>query len=95
VHSDLPLEGWYTDPWERHEARWFSDGKPTNLVRDAGVEGDSPPPDDPPSAVPEEIEAPVWNLKGADLRRVGDDERSAAGYSERACDSLPAYVPSD
>lgn len=27
-------EGWYEDPAERHEYRWFSDGVPTDLVRD-------------------------------------------------------------
>ena len=28
-------EGWYHDPTGRHELRWFSDGTPTKLVRDA------------------------------------------------------------
>ena len=31
-------EGWCTDPFGRHEARWLSFGKPTKLVRDGGVE---------------------------------------------------------
>jgi len=29
-------EGWYSDPYRLHEHRWFSDGKPTALVRDGG-----------------------------------------------------------
>jgi hypothetical protein len=30
-------EGWYQDPANRHEYRWFSDGTPTDLVMDSGV----------------------------------------------------------
>ena len=33
------LEGWYADPLGRHEERWISEGKPTDRVRDGGVEG--------------------------------------------------------
>lgn len=36
------LEGWYTDPYQRHEERWISKGIPTRLVRDLGIEGDDP-----------------------------------------------------
>jgi hypothetical protein len=28
-------EGWYVDPFGSHEARWFSDGVPTGLVRES------------------------------------------------------------
>ena len=45
-------EGWYTDPYGRHEARWFSDGTPTKLVRDRGVESYDKPPDEEPSHKP-------------------------------------------
>jgi len=38
-------EGWYLDPFGVHEARWFSDGTPTSLVRDGEMESR----DDPPS----------------------------------------------
>ena len=38
------IEGWYRDPFKIHEARWFSDGTPTSLVRDAGVESRHEPP---------------------------------------------------
>ena len=31
-------EGWYTDPWGDHDARWISDGVPTKLVRDGSFE---------------------------------------------------------
>ena len=46
-------EGWYTDPYRRHEARWMSDGTPTDLVRDRGVESYDAPPDEEPSQTPE------------------------------------------
>jgi len=65
------LEGWYTDPFGRHEARWMSDGKPTKLVRDDGVEAYDDPPDEPPSQSPTRIEVEV--AAGADdLRRAGE-----------------------
>jgi hypothetical protein len=35
---DQALEGWCTDPYGRHEARWMSQGTPTELVRDGGAE---------------------------------------------------------
>jgi hypothetical protein len=39
------IEGWYLDPFGVHEARWFSDGAPTALVRDKdGAESNEAPP---------------------------------------------------
>jgi hypothetical protein len=43
----LKPEGWYVDPFGRHEARWISDGGPTALVRDGGRELKDPPSDTP------------------------------------------------
>ena len=43
----MAREGWYTDPCGSHEARWFSDGSPTSLVRDAGSTATDPMPDTP------------------------------------------------
>jgi len=37
-------QGWCGDPFRLHEARWFSVGNPTALVRDQGVESKDPPP---------------------------------------------------
>jgi hypothetical protein len=31
-------EGWYLDPYGIHRDRWYSDGQPTSLVRDDGIE---------------------------------------------------------
>ena len=52
--TGLPLpamqaEGWYRDPYHLHDDRWFSDGRPTDLVRDAGREGHDPPPNETPT----------------------------------------------
>jgi hypothetical protein len=35
-------EGWFPDPTGRHEARWFSMGTPTPLVRDGAIEARDP-----------------------------------------------------
>jgi hypothetical protein len=40
----MQAEGWYVDPFGSHEARWFSDGAPTALVRDGGEESYEAPP---------------------------------------------------
>jgi hypothetical protein len=31
-------QGWYPDPYGNHDERWFSNGRPTNMVRDKGVQ---------------------------------------------------------
>ena len=46
--ADERREDWYTDPYERHEARWMSAGRPTKLVRDGKVESHDAPPDEEP-----------------------------------------------
>jgi hypothetical protein len=52
----MTAEGWYLDPYGRHEARWFSAGSPTALVRDGASESQDPPPakpyDGPPKRSP-------------------------------------------
>ncbi len=40
----LEPNGWYVDPFGRHEARYVSGGKATSLVRDRGEESQDPPP---------------------------------------------------
>jgi len=55
-------EGWYIDPFGRHELRWFSDGRPTALVRDGQTDGhDQPPAQTWDGPVQEPAEAPVMN----------------------------------
>jgi hypothetical protein len=50
-------EGWYTDPYGMHEARWMSDGQPTALVRDGDTESTHEPPSGRFTATPERIAA--------------------------------------
>ncbi len=65
-------EGWYTDPFGRHEARWFSVGTPTKLVRDGEAETYDDPPDEEWTSQPEPFEPHVEGNDGADLIRAGD-----------------------
>jgi hypothetical protein len=50
-------EGWYTDPYGLHEARWMSDGQATALVRDGNTEATEDVPPGPFSRPPERIAA--------------------------------------
>jgi hypothetical protein len=67
-------EGWFKDPYERHEARWVSDGTPTALVRDAGVESQDTPPDEPITVEMERVAAETIPGDGSDLKRADDAE---------------------
>ena len=46
------LHGWQSDPFDLHQERYFSQGQPTKLVRDGGVESYDPPPTSTPMAAP-------------------------------------------
>lgn len=75
------LEGWCTDPYARHEARWLSDGKPTKLVRDGNTTTYDEPPDEPFVRVPELIEQDP--ISGAtDLMRTDDAERDGSTFDQ-------------
>jgi hypothetical protein len=72
-------EGWFIDPFAAHEQRWISDGSPTELVRDDGVEAyDSPPAGEvatplvpaPPVVLPEDQAADT-------LKRADDAQRES------------------
>ena len=43
-HDPHNAQNWCLDPFGLHEARWFSNGIPTSLVRDSGIESQDPPP---------------------------------------------------
>lgn len=79
----MKAEGWYHDPFERHQHRWFSDGTATNLVRDDGVEAHDEPPDD---QIPESGLEPIESDGGdaRDLRRADDSALAAPFDSEGA-----------
>jgi hypothetical protein len=69
----MNAEGWYTDPFGNHEARWISDGIPTALVRDGGVESLDPPPTIGYSG-PFERLAPEGHTDSRDMRRADEAE---------------------
>jgi len=79
----MNAEGWYLDPYEVHGERWFSDGKPTALVRDGGQEShDDPPPGPVPGPL---VEPPERQTHGDDLKRAGEFEKpepTIFGYDE-------------
>ena len=66
-------EGWYLDPYRRHEARWISAGAPTALVRDGAVESQDPPPG---GTIPADMEPwrPTTSPDASDLIRADDAE---------------------
>jgi hypothetical protein len=76
ARSRRTAQGWFRDPYRRHEARYFAEGWPTELVRDGWHESFDPPPAVPP---PEPlVRAPDPPSAGAnDLRRADDQERTA------------------
>jgi hypothetical protein len=80
-------EGWYRDPYKIHTDRWFSDGSPTNLVRDGDRESKDPPPDTPISEPLVEAD-PVGASDSDDLRRADDPTPEAVYDSEKAVDSV-------
>jgi hypothetical protein len=62
-------EGRHLDPYGLHEQRWFSDGQPTDLVRDEGVTShDEPPSDEPPVAL---VEPPAAESR-SDVHRADE-----------------------
>ncbi len=75
-------EGWYTDPFARHDARWMSDGTPTKLVRDGDVESYDAPPDEEPTVTPTRIEEEQV-ANGNDLLRSGDSGGGGQSLTER------------
>jgi hypothetical protein len=66
-------EGWFTDPWSRHEARWISLGKATDLVRDGDIESRDAPPSSPPTATPSLVRTNSSHENQADDVKRADD----------------------
>ena len=72
----MNAEGWYHDPFRLHEDRWISDGAPTALVRDEGVESHDPPPSAQFDGTLEPI-AEAAPADGEDLLRADNEEAEA------------------
>jgi hypothetical protein len=82
----VKAEGWYRDPFSVHTDRWFSDGRPTSLVRDDGVESHDPPPS---AEFPGELieSVPAGAEPSDDLRRADDQgERQTYNAGQAAID---------
>jgi len=79
-------EGWYTDPYARHEARWLSDGVATKLVRDGDATSYDEPPEGPFVREPEAIEPDPVRGGADDLRRADDAERLGGAEDLRRAD---------
>jgi hypothetical protein len=81
----MESEGWYRDPYGVHDDRWFSDGHPTDLVRDGGTEAYDAPPDRP-------FEGPLIDADvdhghdAEDLRRADGDPGAGPDYVRAAVD---------
>jgi hypothetical protein len=76
-------EGWYLDPFGVHEARWYSDGTPTSLVRDGNTESSDVAPSD---ATPGELVP--WRARdcasdATDARRADDAASGTQPFSPR------------
>jgi hypothetical protein len=75
---DESLEGWYTDPYGRHQARWMSEGVPSALVRDGKVEGQDPVEQEPFQVSPVRSGSGATATSNAsDLRRADDPDRNS------------------
>jgi len=72
----VEAEGWYVDPFARHEARWFSEGTPTDLVRDGRSESHDPP--DAGFTGPVETLPEAGDGSGEDLLRADEPTRDAS-----------------
>ena len=81
--------GWFRDPYARHEDRYFSEGRPTQLVRDGGLEAVDPPPDLPfpvppvPALSPAGVSPDEAPPAAAGLRRADDAQRGSV-YDRRS-----------
>jgi len=82
----MRAEGWYLDPYALHTDRWFSDGRPTDLVRDGGQESRDPPPSVP---YPEPlVEAETTEpTDGSDLQRADEEAAGGAYDPEEAAEA--------
>ncbi len=74
-------EGWYRDPYGLHTDRWFSDGRPTKLVRDEGAESyDDPPTGDPPMPL---VPVPPNPGDSSDTKRADAAARGVQSYDAK------------
>jgi hypothetical protein len=82
------IEGWHTDPFGLHDARWLSAGEPTKLVRDGSTEFYEAVPQTEATLVPRPIAARREVADGADLNRCDRRHRSQRDAMGRAAASI-------
>lgn len=78
----MDAEGWYRDPWDRHEERWWSAGRATALVRDGDVEGHDPPPAETWDGELEALTPPETDDGATDLLRADEPPGPLKGADE-------------
>ena len=85
--------GWFRDPYHVHEDRYFSEGAPTKLVRDSGLESFDAPPDlpvpEPPVRAPSHADRPATS---SDMLRADDVEREAPYDRRAACQKATTAI---
>jgi hypothetical protein len=89
--SERVRQGWYTDPFRLHEARYFSAGHPTKLVRDGTQESYDLPPDGAPSGPADPLDE-ADEGDASDLRRADDGPEGAMGMGEAAGNSITTWM---
>lgn len=92
----MEAEGWYHDPYQRHEARWFSDGRATDLVRDGTqVTHDAPP--DGAFRIPRTPWSGPVDESGDDLRRAdsAQDGGTVDGHTVASKVARVVFNPGD
>lgn len=82
--TQIALEGWCTDPFEIHEARWISAGTPTKLVRDGSVETYEPVPTTSARSEARPLGITAMADHGSDLLRSDVQVRDQRGEMSRA-----------
>ncbi|SRR5271156_4288012 len=87
-------EGWFTDPYGRHDARWLSQGTPTSLVRDGTTEGNDPPPEEKPQFEPQPIEVESDVSASEEMRRADDWQADRGSEVGRIFDAETADIAS-
>ncbi len=84
-------EGWYEDPSDRHDFRWFSQGAPTDLVRDGAVTSRDPiSVTDPAAFESMELKRPADN---ASWRQSGSAFAQRLARTPRASELLVVVLP--
>jgi hypothetical protein len=78
----MRAQGWCRDPYGIHGERWYSDGEPTSLVRDGGVESRDAPPPGEPSAPPVPLNPTPTDA--SDMMRADQSTREDQSFDVKA-----------